>query len=456
MMDGPAFLGLGAHRAGMCWLYQHLARHPEVHFPPELKEVFFWSIRAAKGDDWYSERFTAPSKIQGDVNSAYATAPSQLIHHYYRNWPDLKLIYIARDPIERSWSMVRQKTRDFRLNHEILSDAWFIGHFEHPENSARSDAVTCVENWLRFYPPESLLILDYEDIKNRPRQLLRKIFAHLGAPANHVDSIPDADLKSPVNAGPSIPLRPYLREYLGQMYAKVRGFQRSTDEGLAILQLAPPSRNDFSDRPYVRDFEKNWFHPGEPKKLHIGCGGKLLPGWINTREKARPSDNICSLDPNRPLRIADELFDRVFINGLPSAPGRALRLLTECHRILRPGGRLRVRTLNLDFLVQLYKNQSERDIQRYIVWYTESFLPNSDYYSGASVANDLMRKAINDAAYDSVSLLELLEEAGFPAPKVMAAGQAGHLEFDGVEDELRVPTGLLKLESIAAEVERIA
>jgi hypothetical protein len=447
-MDGPTFLVIGAHRSGISWLYSQLARHPEIHLPSELKELFFWSAREARGDDWYKEVFESPKKIRGDVNSAYATLPEHLIHTCRRKWPDLKLVYIARNPVERTWSAVRKKVRDFRLNHDVLSDAWFIGHFERPDVSAQSDAVTCVENWLRYYPEESLLVLGQEDLKSDPRACLKNILSHIGASAALADTIPEAELTAPVSAGPEIPFRPYLKRYLDQKYKGGRWFR--TGDG-SRLRTDPPTPGAPPDRAFGRDFGKHDFQPGEPKKLHLGCAEKVLPGWINTDVKARPNDQVLALDHTRPLQLADESFDRIFINGLPTAPGRALRLLADCRRVLRPQGWLRVQTLNFQFLSQLFTAQSDYDIQRYIVWYTEALLPNSDYYSGALVANDMIRRATGSAAHDQHSLRELFQEAGFSECNVMAPGSTSCPEFKDLENAHRLPPGLYKLESIAGE-----
>ncbi len=37
----PDFLGIGAPRTGMTWLYENLRRHPEVWLPP-IKEIHYF------------------------------------------------------------------------------------------------------------------------------------------------------------------------------------------------------------------------------------------------------------------------------------------------------------------------------------------------------------------------------------------------------------------------------
>jgi hypothetical protein len=37
-----------------------------------------------------------------------------------------------------------------------------------------------LDNWLRWFPPEQLWVGFFEDIRQRPRELMSELFAHLG------------------------------------------------------------------------------------------------------------------------------------------------------------------------------------------------------------------------------------------------------------------------------------
>ena len=84
--------------------------------------------------------------------------------------------------------------------------------------------------------------------------------------------------------------------------------------------------------------------------INLACGGKLCeePGWINA--DPNPSrGNVMKIDLRKPLLFKENTFDVVyhsqFIEHLPH--DKAINFMRECHRILKPGGVLRVVTPDL-------------------------------------------------------------------------------------------------------------
>ncbi len=79
-----------------------------------------------------------------------------------------------------------------------------------------------------------------------------------------------------------------------------------------------------------------------PLRLNIGCGSARLHGWINIDLVGLPVD--LAWDLTRPLPFPDDSVDAVFhehvIEHVPGAVG--YRFLKDCHRVLRPGGVMRV------------------------------------------------------------------------------------------------------------------
>jgi predicted SAM-dependent methyltransferase len=115
-------------------------------------------------------------------------------------------------------------------------------------------------------------------------------------------------------------------------------------------------------------------HPGV-RKLHLGCGGNILSGWLNTDLEPGSSD-VARVDLTERLPFEDACFNYIFsehvIEHLSYSQG--LGMLSECHRVLRSGGRIRISTPDLAFLVDLYAAEKS-DVQlRYIDWSTESFI----------------------------------------------------------------------------------
>lgn len=70
-------------------------------------------------------------------------------------------------------------------------------------------------------------------------------------------------------------------------------------------------------------------------KLQFGAGGNLLHGWEN---------HDADIDVTKPLPFADVVADTILAEHLGEHldSGELLRFLTECHRILKPQGTMRL------------------------------------------------------------------------------------------------------------------
>ena len=78
---------------------------------------------------------------------------------------------------------------DQRTKQKYLKDAdpnqyddnYFMERLMHATHRERSDYAFAIRNWLRCFPKEQILILKYEDVSTRPRDLLREICSFIGA-----------------------------------------------------------------------------------------------------------------------------------------------------------------------------------------------------------------------------------------------------------------------------------
>lgn len=79
------------------------------------------------------------------------------------------------------------------------------------------------------------------------------------------------------------------------------------------------------------------------EKLHLGCGNRILPGWINCDQ--RPAhEAVIRLDVREPMVFADESFTNVFCEHVFEHLNmeEAAMCAREIHRILKPNGVFRV------------------------------------------------------------------------------------------------------------------
>ena len=218
------FLGIGAQKCGTTWLYSLLKDHPRLYFPP-AKELHFWDNQTFPVSDLaldsYKKLFSIPSaegKLKGEITPAYAFLSLQMIGQIQELMPDVRLFYIIRDPIARAWSSAQMALGRAEMQIEEASDQWFIDHFRSAGSLARGDYAKCMDNWLKIFKPEQLLLLRYEQIISEPLVLLQQLANHLAIDAAPLLASPM--LQKKVFEGPGHPLRPSLKTVLEELYAE--------------------------------------------------------------------------------------------------------------------------------------------------------------------------------------------------------------------------------------------
>lgn len=188
MKDLPflSFVVIGAMKAGTTSLYSYLAKHPELSLPYTEKEVNFFNNEKHwdMGANWYVENFRENDLKRGEVNPNYAMFPRcQVVpERLYQFSPNIKIIYILRDPIERLRSHIHHnyiKGLEDRSIEEILSDQsdslWYISY---------SKYFYQLEKYLKFFSKEQIFITTLEDLSSDPIATMNSIFEFLDIKKN--------------------------------------------------------------------------------------------------------------------------------------------------------------------------------------------------------------------------------------------------------------------------------
>ncbi len=214
------FLGIGAQKAGTTWLFEMLKTHPDVHFPAG-KEVHFWDEKYEKGISWYDDLFhTSSSGVNGEITPAYAILPLHKVAEIYEQYPNIKIIYGIRNPIDRAWSAALMHLERVGLasDYHTVSDDWFIHRFHGIGSIIRGDYEECLKRWYAYYDSKQFLIYRFEDIFNNPKQLLMRCCAHLGVNGSVFENSDPEMFKQKIFSGLGHPLRGSLRNVLREVY----------------------------------------------------------------------------------------------------------------------------------------------------------------------------------------------------------------------------------------------
>ena len=108
---------IGAQRAGTTWLHNLLASHPRVYVPTRRKEIHYYDWYYHRGLNWYRSFFPHQNQAQkyaalGEVTPDYlyeSEAPKRIAETN----PEIKLIVMLRNPIDRAFSHYRLLVRDY-------------------------------------------------------------------------------------------------------------------------------------------------------------------------------------------------------------------------------------------------------------------------------------------------------------------------------------------------------
>jgi predicted SAM-dependent methyltransferase len=188
------------------------------------------------------------------------------------------------------------------------------------------------------------------------------------------------------------------------------------------------------------------------KKLQIGCGPNILADWLNT--DVIPSNNVVFVDASKQLPFKDRCFNYVFCEHLIEHLdyGKGTNLIRECLRVLVPGGKLRISTPDLNFLINLY-NQDKSDLQkRYIKWSIDTFSNHIGIYNEVIVINGFFRYWGHQFIYNFELLKHILISQGFIEIQRQNVGQSTDFNLANLErHNLSIPDDFNRLETFVIE-----
>ena len=207
----PDFLLIGAQKSGTSWLWEMLGQHPETDLPP-TKEIHYFgsSEHYAKGPEWYYAHFEGldQRRLCGEASTSYLfdrvpfwfnesrqieydptlSALPALVH---TEIPDAKVIAVLRDPVHRALSAYRHWMKKGNLSPLAGLRRTAV---EHPRLRILEYGQYCrhLRAWRDVFPSNQMLVLIFEeDVVNRPRDGLRKVYEFLDLDQEHDATRPE-------------------------------------------------------------------------------------------------------------------------------------------------------------------------------------------------------------------------------------------------------------------------
>ncbi len=189
----PNLILLGAQKSGSTAVYDWLSQHPDIFGNPAMKDFpFFCDPRYyERGPDWFAEHFRGQHAesyiLHGYVH--YLFLGSEIAQRLHKFNPELRLIVLLRNPVERAFSGWLQACK---TGHE--TDSVFASALQPDRNDqlhSLHDRVyrsylshglygKQLQQYLRVFPREQIHIELYESVQQNPAALCERLFTFLG------------------------------------------------------------------------------------------------------------------------------------------------------------------------------------------------------------------------------------------------------------------------------------
>jgi predicted SAM-dependent methyltransferase len=154
--------------------------------------------------------------------------------------------------------------------------------------------------------------------------------------------------------------------------------------------------------------------PHHPIHLHLGCGPKYMPGFVNIDANPFTKTDMW-LDVRCGIPFADQAVDSVYATHMFEHfyPDELGRLLCECKRVLKPGGGMRVIVPSLHSAIAAYQ-QGRKE------WFDD--FPRKFDSVGGRFSNFIFCDGQHRAGLDFSYLREAMQQAGFQEIEESAEG----------------------------------
>lgn len=177
--------------------------------------------------------------------------------------------------------------------------------------------------------------------------------------------------------------------------------------------------------------------------LNIGTGQNILKGWLNTDLQPQKSDiaEIVYLDASIRFPFQDNTFEHIYSEHIFEHLyfDDSCNMLSECYRVLKPDGVMRLALPYLEFLKGLYENPGGKVNKDYIEFSKKYFIPEitkiigkSDHYN-IYVINNFYRNWGHQVIHSFETLEELVRKFEFESVVRKTVGESTIPSLQGLD-----------------------
>ena len=180
MTKRPHFIIIGAMKCATSTLHDQLNRQQGI-FMTEPKEPNFFSNdeQFGRGWDWYASLFGEASQgaLCGESSTHYTKLPTypQTVERMHKHLPDVKLIYVMRDPIRRLISQYIHEWTQRQVNEQID-----LAVENRPELTDYSRYAMQLKPFIEVYGFERILPVFFERLIAQPQSELERVCRFIG------------------------------------------------------------------------------------------------------------------------------------------------------------------------------------------------------------------------------------------------------------------------------------
>jgi hypothetical protein len=170
------FCVVGPQRTSTTWIYEKLLKSKQVNLPTKVKETFFFDQKFSKGFSYYFSLFEDfdSNLITGEIGPTYfhSLDAAERIHNSNNK---CKIIFIYRDPVEKSISLYQHHYRKGRVGKDFKKAI-----IKRPDIVETSRYSVYSKIWEDLFSNENVLMVRFNDLKYKPQEFLDEITSFLG------------------------------------------------------------------------------------------------------------------------------------------------------------------------------------------------------------------------------------------------------------------------------------